>query len=132
MEQAAFASYLPTGDSGCTPFDVVGTGREGPGNLFSVSPGACDVLGIPNLNAGATSDTSDLASSRGVAIISSKAGGKRLRRDARTAWPPYSGWSGECSSHEEVIGVVGDVRSSAHDRTTPTRAHSGGWVNPLL
>lgn len=44
--------------------------EDGSGNLFSVSPGAFDVLGIP-IERGRDFDTSDLASSRGVAIISS-------------------------------------------------------------
>ena len=114
--QVAFVSYLPTGDSGRRPFDVVGTGNEVSGNLFSISSGAFDVLGIP-IERGRDFDTSDLASPRGVAIISSSL--------AASAWPNQGPIGrhllAEAVSAEplEVIGVVGDVRSRLTNRAIP-------------
>lgn len=106
VEQAAFVSYLPTGDSGRRPFVGVGTGRELSGNLLSATPSTFEILGIP-IERGRDFKAGDGAVFGGVVIAGSSL--------AASAWPNQGPVGrhilARAVSEEpvEAIGVVGDV-----------------------
>ena len=116
VEQAAFVSYLPTGDSGRRPFVGVGTGRELSGNLLSATPSTFGILGIP-IERGRDFKAGDAAAFRGVVIAGSSL--------AAGAWPDQGPVGrhlpAKAVSEEplDVMGVVVDVGSRLTKRAIP-------------
>jgi len=124
VESAAMVSFLPlTGHNFDNSFDIVGRPPHAPDNrdyalVRFIDPQYFSVLGIPLLNGRGIGRRDRLGSSRAVVISKSLA--KRFWPNGSPIGERLLVYMGEDQSAWEVVGIVGDVRTSIAEDPQPT------------
>ncbi len=124
VESAAMVSFLPlTGHNFDNSFDVVGRPPHPPDNrdyalVRFIDPQYFSVLGIPLLSGRGIGEHDRLGSSRAIVLSESMA--KRYWANASPIAEHLLVYMGEDQSPWEVVGTVGDVRTSIAEKPQPT------------
>jgi putative ABC transport system permease protein len=124
VESAAMVSFLPlTGHNFDNSFDVVGRTPHSPDDrdyalVRFIDPQYFNVLGIPLLNGRGIAEHDRLGSSR--AVVLSECMARRYWPNANPIGEHLLVYMGEDQSPWEVVGIVGDVRTSIAEEPQPT------------